>query len=346
MTDAAQEQSLDIALIANALNERARTHPIGELQTIRTKLKRLGRRPSRDIFAPKTIHAGWACHLGGRTELQFNIGREMRSGELEFRHGVAFSLDTSQALPDITVLIPKMEHFNTYLQIYSDSYSDMRMWYYQKKQPSGDFSPASVASEMHKLFEKGTFVFFGKRQPARSIDYEAVLDDLDRLLPLYQYVESKGVWQPSIESFQFRAGCSVKVSETTASLAERKLNINLRHNMLQAALTTRLIERFGKDNVADEHQSGLGTKIDAVVRREVNEYWYYEIKTALSPRACLREAIGQVLEYAYWPGVRGREATRLIVCGETPLDDDGRAYLLTLTKRFELPIEYEQIIAG
>jgi hypothetical protein len=79
-----------------------------------------------------------------------------------------------------------------------------------------------------------------------------------------------------------------------------------------------------------------------VVRRGDDEFWYYEIKTALSPRACLREAFGQLMEYAYWPGAC--EATRFIVCGETPLDGDGETYLRQLKNRFSLPTDYEHIV--
>jgi hypothetical protein len=37
------------------------------------------------------------------------------------------------------------------------------------------------------------------------------------------------------------------------------------------------------------------------------------------------------------------EAMRLIICGETALDDDGVVYLKTLQQRFRLPVAYEQI---
>jgi hypothetical protein len=111
--------------------------------------------------------------------------------------------------------------------------------------------------------------------------------------------------------------------------------------LLHAALTRSLIAAYEADNVADEHPSGFGTKIDVVVRHGQDEFWYYEIKTATSPRACLREALGQVLEYAYWPGAQ--EPSRLIVCGESRLDDEGAAYLRRLNERFRLPIAYEHI---
>ncbi len=71
------------------------------------------------------------------------------------------------------------------------------------------------------------------------------------------------------------------------------------------------------------------------------KYWFYEIKTALTPRACLREAIGQLLEYGFWPGAQ--EPARFIVVGESPIDGDAQEYLRRLRKRFSLPIEYEAI---
>jgi hypothetical protein len=94
---------------------------------------------------------------------------------------------------------------------------------------------------------------------------------------------------------------------------------------LRRALCRELAAEYGIENVGDEHPGFRGTKIDVVLRRNRNEFWYYEIKTALSPRGCLREALGQLLEYAYWPGAH--EARRLIICGESPLDQDGKTYL-------------------
>ena len=35
----------------------------------------------------------------------------------------------------------------------------------------------------------------------------------------------------------------------------------------------------------------------------------------------------------------------MIICGESPLDDDGKAYLRYLKKRFGLPIDYEKSVS-
>lgn len=75
---------------------------------------------------------------------------------------------------------------------------------------------------------------------------------------------------------------------------------------------SRLVSQYGAENVRAEFSNVVRTSVDVVVRRR-KTYWFYEIKTADSPRACLREAIGQLLEYAFWPGTQ--EAMRLIVVG-------------------------------
>jgi hypothetical protein len=187
------------------------------------------------------------------------------------------------------------------------------------------------------------FVFLGNRQPAKTIDYEKILYDFDRLLPLYSYVESRGATAPlplAKTGFSFKAGHAKKVKTAKAMLREQELDLDLRHNLLQEALYQRLALNHGKDNVGTEQLSGVGTLIDIVVKLK-NDYWFYEIKTALTPRACLREAIGQLLEYGFWPGAQ--EPTRFIVVGESLIDKEGQEYLHRLRERFSLPLDCETI---
>lgn len=331
---------LNMHSIAREINLRAKTHAIGTLPEIRKDLKQLNRLP-KDIFTSHTTFDTYAYHHGGRTEIQFNIGLEHISGIDELRHGIAFSLETNQTLPTIDILIPKIKLFNEFIHLYSEEYADMRMWHYQKNQRSTDYMPGPIPSE---LLRNHVFIFLGKRQPLEDLNYELLLTDLDRLLPLYKYVESDGSLQPilthKVDRFSFRPGCTIKPTSALANQVQGQLDINLRHNVLQEALKHRLEEQYGADNVGGDIPSGAGTFVDLVVRREEG-YWFYEIKTAHSPRACIREALGQLLEYAYWPGAQ--EAVRLIIVGETVMDKDAAAYLSRLREQFSLPIEYEQI---
>lgn len=331
--------TLKIKTIANKLNKLASSHPIGELQVIRTKLKELTRRSGSKIFSKATKFKDWAFHHGGRTELQFNIG--YADGETDdLRHGVAFSFELSQTLKSIDILIPKVKCFNDFILTNAEDFGDMRMWHYAAGERSPDSMPGPISPT---LVSEGVFVFLGNRQPSKKINYEKILDDFDRLLPLFEYVESKGAKPITVSSeseFVFKSGCSTKVSSAKATLAKKELDLDLRHNELQQGLYEKLVKKYGRDNVGTERPSGVGTKVDVVVRKG-KEFWFYEIKTALTARACLREALGQLLEYSFWPGAQ--EPTRLIIVGESALDTDGKEYLSRLKKRFSLPIEYEQI---
>jgi hypothetical protein len=329
----------NLDLIASEINLRAENHQIGKLQDIRKELKRLEQRPTKKIFSEMTISNEWAFHHGGRRELQFNIGIEDAS---HLRYGVAFSLETSRTLPKIEILIPKISLFNDFIQAYPEQYADMRMWHYYDGQLSHEYMPTSIPPE---LINKGVFIFLGQRQSLNKLNYDTILSCFDRLLPLYKYIESNGTVQPistpTIRPFEFQSGFMPRVSSARASLPERELDINLRHNIFQEALYNKLVEKYGDDNVGGEIQSGVGTNIDIVVRHK-GQFHFYEIKTAKSPRICLRQALGQLLEYAFWPG--SQEAVRLVVVGETELDDEGAKYLHELKKRFSLPLEYENIV--
>jgi hypothetical protein len=56
----------------------------------------------------------YVFHVGGLNELQFNLGFEDVRGVTTFRHGVAFSLQTTRDLPTINPLVPKIARFNEY----------------------------------------------------------------------------------------------------------------------------------------------------------------------------------------------------------------------------------------
>ena len=65
---------------------------------------------------------------------------------------------------------------------------------------------------------------------------------------------------------------------------------------------------------------------------------YYELKTQPTARMCIRQAIGQLLDYSHYPG--SYRADRLVVVGEAPSTDEDRAYLKLVREGFKLPIQY------
>jgi hypothetical protein len=331
---------LSLQSVVQEIDRRAGSHPIGQLQTIRKELNNLKRIPGGGrIFSQQTTFEdkGYAFHFGGRKELPFNVGFELK---LKLRHGVAFSLEPSRTLPDVTRLYPKVDRFNEFLRSHPQEFSDLWMWHSVKdKRSRFNSRPAPILPELSR---PPVFIFLGRLQQVDRINYELILRDFDRLLPLYQVVEGHSNYPTTAggtDPFAFKPGCSVKAAATTASIAERLLDIDLRHNAIQAALHRHLVSLHGIDNVGTERPTGSGGKIDVVVRRGA-KYWFYEIKPGISPRACIREALAQLLEYSFWP--RAQEAESLIVVGERPLDRESSRYLSRLQREFSLPIIYQQ----
>ena len=299
-TTEASSEAASLAEIVQEIERRAKTREIGRLQEIRQELKGHARRAGRSIFTAQSISEedGYAFHHGGRTELQFNVGFESEG----FRHGVAFSLEASQTLPEPEkTLLPSVRRFNEYLSLYPEQFSDMSMWsWHEDEREQSDHAPSPIQPD---LVRRGVFIFMGRLQPSNDIDFDLILDDFDRLLPLYRFVEGTEAFpkQPQLgkSGFHFKPGCSVKPVRTKGSLQEQELDITLRHNELQRALYDYLVSLYGAGEVGTELYSADG-KVDVVLHRS-EKFWFYEIKTALSAQACIRQALSQLLEYAYWP---------------------------------------------
>lgn len=107
------------------------------------------------------------------------------------------------------------------------------------------------------------------------------------------------------------------------------------HARMQVKLLARLKRDFPEARVVPEENF-----IDVLV--ETNEaIRLYEIKSDLSPRMVLRQAIGQLLEYAYFQIAPCGRSLHLIVIGRNPLSDCDSQYLRYLQEIISLPLEYE-----
>ncbi|HEA17725.1 MAG TPA: hypothetical protein ENH88_15045 [Pseudoalteromonas prydzensis] len=257
--------------IANRINAEAHNFDVGELQKIRKRIQKLKRLPSNKLFDHRTVFEEWGWHYGGRKELQFNIGIEGS----ELRYGVAFSLECSQSLPTIDVLIPKISLFNEYMSEFGDNFSDLRMWHFEDKR-SFDYMPSPISQENVR---EGLFIFLGGKQDLTKISYQLILETLDRLLPLYLYTENQTTSENKSKEasyFNFTPGCTKKLSNTSGTIAEKELSIRLRHNDIQLKLYKKLAEEHGVENVGTEIQCTNGS-IDLVVKSGGN-LWFYEIK--------------------------------------------------------------------
>jgi hypothetical protein len=329
-----------ISKIAHRINECSRGYNIGHLQETRKLLKGLSRRPGSEIFTDASISDEWAFHYGGRKELQFNIGYEDDC----LRYGIAFSLEASQTLPNISLLFPKVLRLNQFIRENPRFFGEYQMWHYHSGARS---SIGPVAEISANLLVPNTFIFIGKLIQENALDYPEILATFDELLTPYIYVED----ERQIELVEFtpntaRPGFIFEPKERSLpqsrayTLEEKSVNLEVRHSLIQDKLIQALVDTWGVEPVSAE-QNIFGKKIDVVVKRN-GEYDFYEIKTCGSAKACVREAFGQLLEYAYWPSCEN--AKNLVIVGEQRIDNQTAKYLEYLVARFQIPVRYEQVI--
>jgi hypothetical protein len=328
---------VEIPELAEALNQACSRFDIGRLQELRARLRSLNRPAASAIFDARTIHQEYAFHVGGRTELQFNVGAEDRNGRRVIRHGVAFSLELSQSLPSIEPLLPKIERFNDYVRAHPEDFPRFRMWHHTAQ---GRHAEHDVTPIPNEIIKPGAFIMLGRWVKDTEVDIEEILLDFDRLLPLYAYVESDYSLMATTMETSFSAGCPSFVLATTMSTPARTVDVALRHKALQRILYDCLCAESGPENVRIEHKLELGISVDAAVRTAAG-LSFYELKIAPSVQACVRAALGQLLEYAYWPSTE--RAIELIVVGECRPDEAAVRYLELLRERFSLPLWYRRI---
>lgn len=141
--------------------------------------------------------------------------------------------------------------------------------------------------------------------------------------------------------FKFKPGHNAKkIGEIPVGASKGERKSILRHNELQNFLYESFVNKYGKDCVGTEVSTSNGTSIDVVVKTK-EHCSFYEIKTACSVKACIRQAIPQLLEYAYWHGKNDR-ADRLIIVSSKKITPQAKVYLDFLKEKFKLPIDYEQ----
>ena len=335
---------MDIEEIVQRLNDESDRFEFGRLQEIRKEHLGLQRKPCRTPFGGKATFPTYAFHCGGSDELQFNVGFD----EEELRWGVAISLQACQTVPNpVEKLSPKIDKLNEFIREHRDYLNGFLMWHWCPSEGrSDDRSPEVIP---RRLYTEGTFIFIGKHAQVDTFDAETVLRDFDRLLPIYKYVELETSDFPILDDesgFTFRPEHQLDRPErryrTDAIRATGQNEVYLRHSQLWDVLEQELRSELG-NQVEAEYSDGADGRVDLIAQRG-DDLEFYEIKIGPSARLCIRQALGQLMEYGFWPGAAG--PAKLFVVGEPPLDGKAEKFLQSLREKFKIPIYYRQVVIG
>ena len=81
-------------------------------------------------------------------------------------------------------------------------------------------------------------------------------------------------------------------------------------------------------------------KIDLVVKHQ-DSYDLYEVKTNQDVRICIREAIGQIIDYAFFEC--NDRIEKMFIIGQNQISKEAVEYLENIRLKHNLPIYYQSI---
>ncbi len=332
---------MNIKKIANQLNRLSNNYDFGRLPEIRIKLKGF-KFLNKNSFTHQTIKKKYAFHNGGRRETQFNFGYE--TDRKLFRYGIAFSLEKSRTLLDpIQSFKPRIEKYNEYIKKHKSYFSDFVMWAYQNKKLVLDTKPIGIIPD--NLIQEKTFIFLGKGIDLKDAKespqlYSEILETFDRLLPVYEFIESNFTSLKRQREFKFKHGYHPrKLTAIKKQSISDKKQIDLKHNKMVKNVFNQFVKTFGEKNVSGEQQTSYGSSIDLVLKQD-NDYIFYEFKTSGSLREIIRDALSQLIEYSFYPS--NKNAKKLIIVSTNPMNPECQEYLNHLRNEFKIPVYYQR----
>lgn len=124
----------------------------------------------------------------------------------------------------------------------------------------------------------------------------------------------------------------LKSEDIQIRAAQQSIVVEPQHTRLQNRLLDSLRRKYGEDAVMYEEEF-----VD-ITLKEPSCRTYFEIKTRPTARLCIRDALGQLLEYAHYPGKH--TADQLVVVGDAPATESDVLYLNTIRSQFKIPLQY------
>lgn len=324
----------------NTINERAALYEIGNLQEYRNQWKKVNNNYSLFKLTKTQKSEEWTHHRGGHKELQINTSFEYDD---KVRYGIALSIRLHQNLRDLTPLQKRFSVLNEIIENQDFDFSNYKMfrWHNSNRTVEKKVEPIP-----HEWALDGNFIFIGKIINRDDLVVKDVLKVFDDLLPLYKMIEERVRTQqdlpPAVKKnkleeqgqLNFKDGRTPS-NDFTYTQQERTINAVVRHRALQEETAQYLANLFG-DIVKTECRLGR-CYIDLVADFDTY-YNFYEIKTASTALGCIRQGLGQLLEYANY--YTHEKPIQLTIVGEPKSTKSDEIYLRKLNNELNIPVKY------
>jgi hypothetical protein len=163
----------------------------------------------------------------------------------------------------------------------------------------------------------------------------------------YQFVRDK-TQSPVVEAkgkkriFKFKSGKSEKSLASRVSTRQRSVvQSEPLHDKIQEVLYSYLVALHGESKVGMETDTGLTTRIDVSVNSSEGII-LYEVKSYPSVMLTIREALGQLLEYAYYPSPIDN-LKEIIIVSHIRIGPEDKEYLEFIRQTTSLRLFYQSV---
>lgn len=142
--------------------------------------------------------------------------------------------------------------------------------------------------------------------------------------------------------FEFKEGYNfTKIGVIPSKFTKREYLKSLKHKEIQKCIydQLKLLHEGNQKKIGAENHTGYGTFIDLVVQCPVEGNTFYEIKVNGTALRCIREAIGQLLEYNFY--CTKNNADQMIIVGPCEPDAMVSNYMIHLRKLSGFNLYYQ-----
>lgn len=144
-----------------------------------------------------------------------------------------------------------------------------------------------------------------------------------------------------VDDFEFERDEEGNIDTLDTSLITRTTSageviIDPLHKRIQNAIVELLKKQYVRLYVEQRTDGPIKQKVDIKgLHKATNEWHYFEVKTYSAKRS-IREALGQILEYAHYPSAK--RAKKLFIVSPGKPDEKDKSYMEFLRKTYKLPI--------
>jgi hypothetical protein len=193
-----------------------------------------------------------------------------------------------------------------------------------------------------------------KPENAKLVKPYKLIVDFDKIIGIPRYIfvhdeetptqqeERREKEKKRRRDFKFKPGRSDKSLKTRVSNREKKVvQSEPLHDKIQEILYDHLVEVYGEDNVGSENDTGLATRIDITVQ-DGGKIILYEVKSYPSVMISIRAALGQLLEYGYYPNPI-ENLKEMVIVSHLPIEPEDQEYLDLIRGTTKLDIFYQHV---